>query len=285
MVGFSHTAYFIGIDSDGTAFDSMETKHKRVFQPVALDLWGLEAVEEEFREACDFINLYSTHRGVNRFQGLVMVFEKLRQLPSLAPSLPDPSPLREFVLSGRPLSVPALEEYAASNSAPFLAEAATWSRRSDDLYARITEEEGNPPYPLVRECLERAARNAEVWVISSSSRAALEHDWDGADLLGPVSQIAGQETGDKKAQLALPLRVPRAPGRALMIGDAPGDLEAACAAGTLFFPVLPGRERHSWQEFNSEGLERFFSGTFAGDYQDGLLSEFHSVLQEDAPWP
>ena len=285
MGSHSHTSHFIGVDSDGTAFDSMEIKHKRVFQPVALDLWGLAAVENEFRQVSDFINLYSTHRGVNRFQGLVMVFEKLRRNSAFAGHLPDPSALREFVLSGRALSADTLEEYASENPSPFLAEAAKWSRRSDELYARMTREEGNPPYPLVRECLERAAQTADVRVISSASRAGLEHDWGGADLLGPVGPIAGQEAGDKKRQLALAIGMPRAPDHSLMIGDAPGDLEAARAAGTLFFPVLPGGEKQSWEQLHREGLDRFFAGTFAGEYQEGLLSEFRSVLKEDAPWP
>jgi hypothetical protein len=70
-----------------------------------------------------------------------------------------------------------------------------------------------------------------------------------------------------------------------MIGDAPGDLDAANAAGALFFPVLSGRERQSWEQLHHEGLDRFFAGTFAGDYQSRLLSEFRSVLREDAAWP
>jgi hypothetical protein len=40
--------YFVGIDSDGTAFDSMEIKHRKVFQPVALNIWGLQSLEKEF---------------------------------------------------------------------------------------------------------------------------------------------------------------------------------------------------------------------------------------------
>ncbi len=288
MASQSQKPYFVGVDSDGTAFDSMEIKHKQVFQPIAIELWGLQPLEKEFRDLADFINLYSVHRGANRFQGLVMAFERLRQISGWrdrVPSLPDPAALRDFVLSGCPLSVRALEECAAGNSSSFLAEVVAWSCRSDELYACITREEGNPPFPLVRESLECAAQAADVWIISSSSRAGLEHDWGGADLLGPVGHIAGQEEGDKKAQLTRALRVPRPADHALMIGDAPGDYEAAAAAGALFFPVLPGRERQSWEQLRHEGLDRFFAGTFAGDYQGRLLSEFRSVLREDAAWP
>lgn len=288
MQSQSQKPLLIGIDSDGTVFDTMELKHKRVFQPVAVHLWGLQPIEREFRAAADFINLYSIHRGVNRFQGLVMALERLRK-NSLSPiglaALPDFSALRDFVLSGRLLSVGELEDYASENPSSFIGEVIEWSRRSDELYARITREEGNPPFPLVRECLGRASGMADLWIVSSSSRASLEHDWGRADLLGPVGHVAGQEEGDKKAQLHWALREPRARDHALMIGDAPGDLEAAVAVGALFFPIVPGEEKRSWEQLRREGLDRFFAGTFAGEYQDRLLSAFRRVLREDAAWP
>lgn len=266
----------------------MEIKHKRVFQPVAIAMWGLQPLENEFRAAANFVNLYSIHRGVNRFQGLVMALEKLRNnsvSPAGLAALPDFSSLRDFVLSGRPLSVGALQDYALENPSSFLDEVIEWSRRSDELYDRITREEGNPPFPLVRECLDRASGMADLCIISSSSRASLARDWGGADLLGPIGHFAGQEEGGKKAQLHRALREPRARDHALMIGDAPGDSEAALAVGALFFPIVPGEEKRSWEQLHREGLDRFFAGTFAGEYQDLLLSAFRRVLREDAPWP
>jgi phosphoglycolate phosphatase-like HAD superfamily hydrolase len=277
--------YFVGIDSDGTAFDSMEIKHRKVFQPVAVDIWGLQSLEREFCEEAEFINLYSTHRGVNRFQGLAMVFERLRCRPELLSRVPDPSGLRDFVLSGRPLSVRSLEEYAQGRTEPFLSEVIAWSQRSDQEYARVTASEGNPAYPLVRDSLERARLQAELWIISSSSRAGLQHDWGEADLLGLIDRVAGQEMGNKTVQLQTALQPPRTRDHSLMIGDAPGDLDAARAAGTLFFPILPGREKESWERFHREALDRFFAGTFAGDYERALQHEFAAALCEDVPWP
>jgi hypothetical protein len=34
-----------------------------------------------------------------------------------------------------------------------------------------------------------------------------------------------------------------------------------------------------------EGIERFFTGTFAGVYQQELLDEFDSYLPANPPWP
>lgn len=69
--------YFIGIDSDGTIFDSMEIKHKRVFQPVAIETWNLGPVVDAYCEIAESINLYSIRRGINRFAGLALAFARL----------------------------------------------------------------------------------------------------------------------------------------------------------------------------------------------------------------
>ena len=63
-----------------------------------------------------------------------------------------------------------------------------------------------------------------------------------------------------------------------MIGDAPGDYNAAVANNALFFPINPGHEEASWTRLLEEGIERFFTGTFAGVYQKRLLEEFDSYL-------
>ena len=69
-----------------------------------------------------------------------------------------------------------------------------------------------------------------------------------------------------------------------MIGDAPGDYKAAVANNCLFFPINPGHEEASWRRLFDEGIDRFFAGTFAGDYQQQLLDEFDAYLPEQPPW-
>src|SRR3954468_7474851 len=62
--------FFIGIDSDGCVFDSMEIKHKECFTPMFITHFHLQAVSKHARETWDFVNLYSKSRGTNRFPGL-----------------------------------------------------------------------------------------------------------------------------------------------------------------------------------------------------------------------
>ncbi len=67
-------------------------------------------------------------------------------------------------------------------------------------------------------------------------------------------------------------------------GDAPGDLKAARDNNALFCPINPGREDESWERFFKEGLPRFFSGTYAGDYEASLVAEFDRLLPDTPPW-
>ena len=71
--------FFVGIDSDGCAFDTMEVKHKECFTPNIIKHWNLQPVSKYAREAAEFVNLYSKWRGINRWPALVMVFDLLRE--------------------------------------------------------------------------------------------------------------------------------------------------------------------------------------------------------------
>ena len=72
-------SFFVGIDSDGCVFDSMEIKHKECFIPNTIKHWGLQCVSKYAREAAEFVNLYSKDRGINRWPALTKVFDLLRQ--------------------------------------------------------------------------------------------------------------------------------------------------------------------------------------------------------------
>ena len=69
--------FFIGIDSDGCAFDTMEVKHKECFIPNIIKFYRLAAISKYAREVAEFLNLYSRWRGINRFPGLVLLMDML----------------------------------------------------------------------------------------------------------------------------------------------------------------------------------------------------------------
>src|SRR5881227_1223264 len=75
--------FFVGIDSDGCAFDTMEVKHKECFIPACLRHFGLAAVSKFAREAAEFVNLYSVWRGANRFPAYLTALDLLAERPEV----------------------------------------------------------------------------------------------------------------------------------------------------------------------------------------------------------
>ena len=71
--------YFVGLDSDGTIFDSMEVKHKDCFGGSLIRVFGLASISHEVHEVWNFVNIYSSTRGTNRFKALILTFDYLRE--------------------------------------------------------------------------------------------------------------------------------------------------------------------------------------------------------------
>src|SRR5665213_3628503 len=71
--------FFVGIDSDGCVFDSMEIKHKECFTPAFIKHFHLQPASKYAREAWEFVNLYSKSRGCNRFHALSLALNLLRE--------------------------------------------------------------------------------------------------------------------------------------------------------------------------------------------------------------
>ena len=280
-----HHPFFVGIDSDGCAFDSMEIKHKECFCPNIINSWDLQPVSKYAREAAEFVNLYSKWRGINRWPALVMVFDLLRERPEViarGAKITEAKKLREFMASGQPLSDAGLKAYMAEHSDPELDKAWGWTKAVNASIAGMVH--GVPPFPYMRESLQALQGKADVVVVSATPTEALAREWEEHDIAKYARIIAGQEMGTKKQHLALAAKGKYAPDHILMMGDAPGDMEAAKANGVLFFPINPGQEEKSWERFFKEGIARFTAGTFAGVYEASLIAEFEKLLPSVPPW-
>lgn len=277
--------FFIGIDSDGCAFDTMEIKHKECFCPATIKHFGLQAASKYAREAWDFVNLYSKQRGVNRFPALIAVLDLLRDRREVqdrgvhVPALPS---LRRWIAAETKLGNPALKRRIEESHDQELERVLAWSEAVNAAVEDIVQ--GVPPFPLVRPSLEKAREKADMIVVSGTPIEALTREWEEHDLEQYVHVIAAQEHGSKTEHLTLAAKGRYPPEKVLMIGDAYGDLKAARAVGALFYPVLPGREEWSWERFHEEALERFFVGTFSGSYQEQLMRELDEALPEAPPW-
>jgi phosphoglycolate phosphatase-like HAD superfamily hydrolase len=277
--------FFVGIDSDGCAFDSMEIKHKECFCPNIINWWDLQCVSKYAREAAEFVNLYSKWRGINRWPALIMVFDLLRERPEViarGAKITEAKKLRDFMASGQPLSDAGLKAYMAQHPDPELDRAWSWTKAVNASIADMVH--GVPPFPYMRESLQALQDKADVVVVSATPTEALIREWEEHDIARYARIIAGQEMGSKKQHLALAAKGKYAADHILMMGDAPGDMEAAKANGTLFFPINPGQEEKSWERFFREGLGKFTAGTYAGAYEASLIAQFETFLPSMPPW-
>jgi len=122
--------FFIGIDSDGCCFDSMELKHKECFIPNIIKYWDCrQSASSRARRPNSSISTRSG-RGVNRFPALLYTFDLLDEWPDVqargwtSPSIPS---LREWVATETKLGNPALEKAVANGGDEVLRRTLDWS--------------------------------------------------------------------------------------------------------------------------------------------------------------
>lgn len=277
--------FFIGVDSDGCAFDSMEIKHKECFCPAYVKHYDLQAVSKYAREAWEFVNLYSKSRGCNRFLAVTKALELLtdrKETKARNVTPPYLQGLYSWAERETKLGNPALKIEVETHGDPDLKRCYAWSLEVNE---RIADTVKNvPPYPLVRESLEKMRGKADVIVVSQTPSEALFREWEEQGIKPFVRFIAGQELGTKSEHIGFAAKNQYEKEKMLMIGDAPGDLKAARDNGAMFFPVNPGHEENSWELFFGEALDRFFAGTYAGTYEQELIGKFNTYLPEKPSW-
>jgi phosphoglycolate phosphatase-like HAD superfamily hydrolase len=282
--------FLVCIDSDGCAFDTMGIKQRECFCPWMIAFFGLQPVAVAARECKEFADLFSMTRGANRHITIKRILTEL--LPShpatrargfAVPQYPhyfewvdDPDSL----LSNEGLK-DAIASAATREAREELERVLAWSERVNWAVGEIVK--GIPPFPGVRKSLRRLEGRADVIVVSATPLEALLREWDEHAIASYAALVCGQEMGTKAEHIAT---VGKAydRDRVLMIGDAPGDLRAAKANGTLFYPIVPRQEATSWSQFACDGLNRFFERSYGGDYEEELLERFDRALPERPPW-
>jgi len=137
---------------------------------------------------------------------------------------------------------------------------------------------------MVRESLQKLHSKADMIVVSVTSSETLRREWSEHGIAQYMSAIAGQDMGSKKQHLDWAAKGKYPDDRILVMGDAPGDRDAAKAIGALFYPINPGEEELSWQRFYDEASDRFLADTYAGSYEAELIAGFEKLLPDTPPW-
>jgi phosphoglycolate phosphatase-like HAD superfamily hydrolase len=266
--------FLVCVDSDGCAMDTMDIKHKKCFAPKAIEVWGLQEIETRFLVVWDMVNLYSKTRGINRFKGLVKTFELLE---AEGIEMPDFSSIRNWTENSIELSNPALEKAIEKKADDQLIKTLEWSNRVNKAIRELPEDD--KPFINVKEGLETISKIADIAIVSSANKAAVQAEWTRHELGSYVQVLLGQEAGSKAFCISALKEGNYSVDEVLMVGDAPGDLDAALKNGVLYYPILVGKEAFSWKRLAEEALGKLADVSYRGEYQKNLIDEFKAILK------
>lgn len=266
--------YLVCVDSDGCAMDTMNCKHFHCFGPCMVIQWQLDEWRTPILESWNQVNLFRMTRGINRFKGLAIALAEVNEKYTPIPGV---DTLIHWAANAKALSNDALRVFISTlpegDGKCCMEKALAWSMDVNDNIVMLPEEM-KQPFAGAAEGLEAAHFFADVAVVSSANRDAVEEEWTKHGLLDHVDILLAQDVGSKAHCIAEMLKFGYAKENVLMVGDAPGDCDAAEANGVWYYPILVGREAESWEEFRQIALGRLTGGTYGGEYQTQKEREF-----------
>ncbi len=254
--------YLVCVDSDGCVMDTMNCKHFHCFGPCMVAEWGLESWKNEILERWNVINLFSMTRGINRFKGLAMALGEINQQYTPIAGI---EALQHWADTAPALSndgVIKAMETAEGEAKVIFQKALAWSKAVNAAIVEL-DEALKVPYQGAKEGLAAAHQFADVAMVSSANRDAVEEEWGKFGLLQHTDIVLAQDVGSKAACIKEMLKFGYDPNKVVMIGDAPGDCDAAEKNGVHYFPILVNHEKESWDEAVAVAFEKLRSGDYA----------------------
>lgn len=254
--------FLVCVDSDGCAMDTMNCKHFHCFGPCMVMEWELDQWRAQILQRWNDVNLFQMTRGINRFKGLALALAEIDR--DLTP-IPGVKTLERWVAQTKALSNGALAEAIIAepegDGRRCLEKALVWS---DAVNASIVglPEALKMPFEGALEGLAAAHGFADVAIVSSANRAAVEEEWSQHGLLEHTDILLAQDCGSKAHCIGRMLEYGYGPDKVLMVGDAPGDLDAAKSNGVWFYPILVNKEAESWQELRQVAFDKLRSGGY-----------------------
>ena len=266
--------FLVCVDSDGCAMDTMEIKHRKCFAPEMIKTWNLHENEEYILNLWFDLNLYTQTRGINRFKGLAETFKIIREKGI---EIEDLDSLLNWVDTTNELSNRSLKNEIEKTNSKALKMALEWSLNVNEAIENLPK--GDEPFENVKEGLEELSKKVDISVVSSANGEALNDEWSRNDLVKYLRALLGQEAGTKQHCIAELKKKGYDCDKILMVGDAPGDLQAAKNNGVRFYPILVNKEGFSWERLVGEAVPKLMNGEFDEAYQSQLIDEFNNSLK------
>ena len=255
--------YLVCVDSDGCVMDTMNCKHFHCFGPCMVTEWGLEEWKDEILDRWNVINLFSMTRGINRFKGLAMA---LGEIDKKYKPIVGIEALQHWADTAPALSNDGVAKAAAAaenaDAKQVFEKALSWSKAVNAAIVQL-DESLKIPYEGAKEGLAAAHTFADVAMVSSANRDAVEEEWDKFGLLEHTDIVLAQDIGSKAHCIAKMLEFGYDLNKVLMVGDAPGDSDAAEKNGVYYYPILVNHEKRSWDEAIAVAFGKLQSGEYA----------------------
>ena len=255
--------YLVCVDSDGCVMDTMNCKHFHCFGPCMVNEWGLEQWKDEILARWNEINLFTMTRGINRFKGLAAALVEIDQKYKPITGV---KALQHWADTAPALSNDGVAKAAAEAEDPdakeVLLKALAWSKAVNAAIVEL-DEALKIPYNGAKEGLAAAHAFADVAMVSSANRDAVEEEWGKFGLLEHTDIVLAQDVGSKAACIKEMLKFGYDPAKVIMIGDAPGDCDAAEKNGVYYYPILVNHEKASWDEAIAVAFGKLQSGEYA----------------------
>ncbi len=255
--------YLVCVDSDGCVMDTMNCKHFNCFGPCMVAEWGLEEWAEPILQRWNVINLFSMTRGINRFKGLAMALSEINEQYKPITGV---EALVHWAETAPALSNDGVAKAAAEAADPdaklVLSKALSWSKAVNAAIVEL-DESLKVPYDGAKEGLAAAHAFADVAMVSSANRDAVEEEWGKFGLLEHTDIVLAQDIGSKAACIAAMLKFGYDLDKVVMVGDAPGDSDAAEKNGVHYYPILVNHEKESWDEAIAVAFPKLQAGDYA----------------------
>ena len=255
--------YLVCVDSDGCVMDTMNCKHFHCFGPCMVDEWELHVWEDAILDRWNVVNLFSMTRGINRFKALAVC---LSEIDKQYKPIEGIEALVHWAETAPALSNDGAAKAASDATDPaaklVLEKALSWSKAVNAAIVKLPEEL-KVPYEGAKEGLAAAHQFADVAMVSSANRDAVEEEWGKFGLLEHTDIVLAQDIGSKAACIKEMLKFGYDLDKVVMIGDAPGDSDAAEKNGVHYYPILVNHEKESWDEAIKVAFDKLRSGDYA----------------------